>query len=196
MDFGGDAAHAEEPLPHHDALYARSGDARPRHDVPHRHRAGEPRFFQRNRHGGEAPRRSGAAACDHRAVRQLAVHRGQAERFFVGAFGDLAPYRRRPAAACCRSPSRPAWGSSAMSTMRSTCRCISSSAARSITTSRAPAFEICSTGGWRRCPASAPAYRTGPITSRPFSPRCGSSDISRCAAPMSGRPIASRRCRR
>ena len=77
----------------------------------------------------EAARRPRAAAGDDGAVRQFAVHRGQAERAVVGALGNLARHRRRRAPACCRSRSSPAWASSATSITRSTCRCISSSAA-------------------------------------------------------------------
>ena len=87
-----------------------------------------------------------AAAGDHRAVRQFAVHRRQAQRLPLGALGDLARHRRGRAPACCRSPSSRAWASSATSITRSTCRCISSSAATSITTSPARASATCSTG--------------------------------------------------
>ena len=69
---------AQEPLPHHVALHAESRDARARHDVSHRDGADQFRFFRRGRHGRQAARRSRAAACRHRAVRQFAVHRGRA----------------------------------------------------------------------------------------------------------------------
>ena len=44
-------------------------------------------------------------------------------------------------------------------------------------------------------PGERPRCRTGPTTSRRFSRRCGSSAISRCAAPMAGRGAGCRRCR-
>ena len=56
------------------------GRARPRHDAPHLHGAGQPRLRRRSGHGGEAPRVPGVAAGGDRAVRQLALHRGQAQR--------------------------------------------------------------------------------------------------------------------
>ena len=59
------------------------------------------------------------------------------------------------------SPSRPAWASSAMSTMRSTCRSISSSAAGSTTTSRARVSATCSPAGSPPCRASGPDLRLG-----------------------------------
>ena len=124
-----DAADAEKPLSHHDRLHAEGRHARPRHDVPHRDGAGEPRLCERSRHGRQAARRARVAAGDDRAIRQFAVHRRRAERVFVRALRDLAPHRSRTAPACCRSPSSRAWGSSDTSITRSTCRCISSNAA-------------------------------------------------------------------
>ena len=41
-----DAGHAEVALQDHGRLHAEGRRARPRHDVPHLHRAGEPRFFR------------------------------------------------------------------------------------------------------------------------------------------------------
>ena len=111
------------------ALHAEGRHARPRHDVPHLHGAGQSRLLHRSRHGQEAARLAGAAAAGDRAVRQLALHRRQAQRLPVDALGDLARHRQPAAPACCPSPSTTAWASSAMSTTRSTCRCISSSAA-------------------------------------------------------------------
>ena len=129
MDARRNAGHAEEPLPHHGALHAEGRNARPRHDVPHLDRAGQSRFRRRSRHGRQAARRPGAAADDHGAVRQFAVHRRRAQRTAVGPLGDLAPHRRGAHRHARRSPSSRAWASSATSTTRSTCRCISSSAA-------------------------------------------------------------------
>ena len=51
-----------------------------------------------------------AAAGRDRAVRQLAVHRGQAERLPVVPLGDLARHRQRTAPACCRGRSSPGMG--------------------------------------------------------------------------------------
>ena len=195
MDAGRDPGHAEKPLRHHEALHAEGRDARPRHDVPHRDRSGEPRLPRREGHGGEAPRRACAAAGDHRALRQFALHRRQAERLSLHALGDLARHRCRTAPACCRSPSSRAWGSSAMSTTRSTCRSISSSAARPTSTSPARASATCSQASSRRRPASARRWPTGRTICRRSFPKCGSSAISRCAGPTSGRPTGSSRCR-
>ena len=47
----------------------------------------------------------------------------------------------------------------------------------------------------RNCRASARRSRTGPTTSRRFSRRCGSSAISKCAAPMAVRGGGCRACR-
>ena len=81
---------------------------------------------------------------------------GQAERLPVDALRDLARHRQPTAPACSPSPSRTAWATSATSTGRSTCRCISSSAAPSITTSPAPPSAISSPASCRNCRASAP----------------------------------------
>ncbi len=62
-----DAGDAEEPLQDHDRLHAEGRHARPRHDVPHLHRAGEPRLRLGGRHGEEAARLARAAA--HRRPR-------------------------------------------------------------------------------------------------------------------------------
>ena len=118
-------------------LHAEGRHARPRHDVPDLHRAGQPRFRLGSRHGEEAARRAGAAADRDRAVRQFALRRGQAERASLS-FAPRSGATPTPTApACCPSPSRTASASSAMSTTRSTCRCISSSAATATSTSPA-----------------------------------------------------------
>jgi glutamate--cysteine ligase len=73
------------------------------------------------------------------------------------------------APACCRWRSRTAWASSAMSTTRSTCRCISSSARTSTSTSSGLSFRDLLAAS---CPATAtcaPRSRTGRTTSRRFS---------------------------
>ena len=114
------------------AYMPKVGTLRPRHDVPHRHRAGESRLRRRGRHGEEAARVAGAAADRHGAVRELALYRRQAQRLSELSLAHLARHRQCPRRACCPSPSRTAWASSAMSTMRSTCRCTSSSATTNI----------------------------------------------------------------
>ena len=110
------------------------GSARPRHDVPHLHGAGEPRFFQRSRHARQDARRPGAAADRHRALRQLALHREPAERLPLLPRRDLARHRPQPHRhAALRLPRRFRLRVTT-STGRSTCRCISSSATAAITT--------------------------------------------------------------
>ena len=91
-------------------------------------------FSSRSRHGQEAAGVAGAAAGGDRAVRQFAVHRRQAERLPVVPLGNLDATPTPTAPACCPGPSRTAWVSSAGSITRSTCRCISSSAATTIST--------------------------------------------------------------
>ncbi len=76
------------------AYMPKVGKLRPRHDVPHLHGADEPRLLLRSRHGEKAARRAGAAAGRDRAVRQLAVHRRQAQRLPVVPLGDLARHRQ------------------------------------------------------------------------------------------------------
>ena len=70
------------------------------------------------------------------------------------------------APACCPGRSSPAWASSARSITRSTCRCISSSAATATSTSPASRSAICSPASSMRCRASARRSPTGPTTSR------------------------------
>ena len=65
------------------------GTPRPRHDVPHLHRAGEPRLRRRSRHGPQDARRPRAAADRHRPLRQLALHRRRAQRLPVLALGEI-----------------------------------------------------------------------------------------------------------
>ena len=68
------------------------------------------------------------AAAGDRSVRQFAVHRRQAQRLPQLPQPDLDRTPTRTAPAPCRSCSRTASGSSAMPTMRSMCRCTSSTA--------------------------------------------------------------------
>ena len=122
--------HAEEPLPHHDALHAEGRDARARHDVSHRDRAGQPRFF-RARPTWSPKLRVGLAL--QPVITALFANSpftdGELNGFLSARSEIWRAHRRAPAPACCRSPSSRAWGSSATSITRSTCRCISSSAA-------------------------------------------------------------------
>ena len=168
-----DAADAEEPLRDHDGLHAEGRHARPRHDVPHLHRAGEPRLRLRSRHGEEAARLARAAAGRDRAVRQLAVHRRQAERLPVLPLGDLARHRqsaRRHAAVRVRGRLG----------LRALCRLRARRAdvfrqSRATSTSTSPACRsaTCSPAS---CPApgeARDACRTGRTTCRRFSPKCG-----------------------
>ena len=90
------AVDAERPLRHHAPLHAEGRQPRPRHDDAHLYRAGEPRLRLRSRHGAQAARRAAAAAAGDRAVRQLAVHRGQAERLPVLPRPGLDRHRQRP----------------------------------------------------------------------------------------------------
>ena len=53
----GHAGDAQGPLRDHARLHAEGGPARPRHDAPHLHRAGQPRLRVRGRHGAEVPGR-------------------------------------------------------------------------------------------------------------------------------------------
>ena len=113
------------------AYMPKVGKLRPRHDVPHLHGADEPRLLLRSRHGEKDARRAGAAA--GRRPRCSPTRRSPKA-------SPTASCRSAPrsgatpttsAPACCRGCSSPAWASSATPTTRSTCRCISSSAATS-----------------------------------------------------------------
>ena len=84
--------------------------------------------------------------------------------------------------------------SSATSTTRSMCRCISSTATARISTRAASRSAISWTASSRRCPARCRRSATGPTTSPRSSPRCGSRSSWRCAAPMAGRGGGSARC--
>ena len=75
-------------------LHAQGRQVRPRHDVPHLHRAGEPRLLIRSRHGEEAARVARPAAGGDRAVCQFAVHRRQAERLSLLPLADLDRHRQ------------------------------------------------------------------------------------------------------
>ena len=129
-----------------------------------------------------------AAAGRHRAVRQFAFHRGQAERLPLLPLAKSGATPTTIAPACCPWPSRTAWASSAMSITRSTCRCISSSAATTTSTSSGKSFRDFFAGKLRGAAGRARRRSpTGPTTLSTIFPRCGSSAISKCAAPTAGR---------
>ena len=191
VDARRDAGHAEIALRHHDALHAEGRRQRPRHDVPHLHHPGEPRFRRRSRHGEEDARRPGAAADRHRALRQLALHRGQAQRLPVLSAPRSGSTPTATAPACCPSPSRTASASSATSTGRSTCRCISSSAATSYHDVAGASFRDLLAGrlaGAARRARDAVRLGQSPVDALPRgAPEAAS---SRCAAPTAaGRRI-------
>src|SRR5664279_2503583 len=66
--------------------------------------------------------------------------------------------------ACCPGRSRTAWVSSVGSTMRSTCRCILSSAATAISMSPASRSALSSPASWPNCRASGRPFPIGPTT--------------------------------
>jgi glutamate--cysteine ligase len=137
-------------------LHAAGRRARPRHDASHLHRPGQPRL-RRSRHGEEVPGRAGAAAGGHGAVRQLAVHRGQAERLPVyrSTSGPTPTRPHRDAAVRVRGRLRLR---ALRAIMRSTCRCTSSSATASTSTPPASFRDSCA-AGCRNCPGTADAAR-------------------------------------
>ena len=155
------------------------------------------RFSRRSGHGRQDARRARAAAGDHRALRQFALHRRQARTAFSrrARRSGATPMRRAPA--CCLSPSSPAWASSATSITRSTCRCISSSAASIYHRRRRRELSRSARRPARRAAGRArDDVRLGEPPVDDLSRRCGSSAISRCAAPTSVRRTASWRWRR
>ncbi len=97
----------------------------------------QPRLLLRSRHGAEDAGRAGAAA--GRAPRCSPTRRSPKASPTASCRSaprsGATPTTRAPA--CCRSCSSRAWASSATPIMRSTCRCISSSAATATSTSRA-----------------------------------------------------------
>ncbi len=90
------ADHAQGPLQDHAQLHAQGRQPRARHDAPHLHHPDQPRLFERGRHGEEIPGRAGASAGRHRVVRQLAVHRRQAQRLQELSQPYLGGHRPRP----------------------------------------------------------------------------------------------------
>ena len=87
------AGDAQGALPHHDRLHAEGRHARPRHDVSDLHGTDQSRLLLGSRHGHEAASGFGSAADRDGTVRQLAVHRRQAERLSIVPLRDLARHR-------------------------------------------------------------------------------------------------------
>ena len=84
-----------------------------------------------------------------------------------------------------------------MSTTPSTCRCISSYRdGKYINDVRAKASAPFLKASCRSFPARSRCSRTGPITSPRSSRKCGSRNISKCAAPIPARGAGSARCPR
>ena len=82
-------------------------------------------FASRSGHGEEAPRVAGAAARSPRHSSPIRPSSTASPTAFCPSAPRSGATPTTSAPACCPSPSRTAWASSAMSTMRSTCRCIS-----------------------------------------------------------------------
>ena len=175
----------------------RVGIARPRHDAAHLHHPGQSRLCVAK----PTWRRSSASAwrCSRSPPRCSPTRRSPKASptacSRTAATSGRTPIRTAPA--CCRSCSRTASATSATSTTCSTCRCTSCSATADISTPPGQSFrdflEGRAAGAARR---DADARATGPTTSRPPFPKCGSRPSSRCAAPMAGRGTGSARCRR
>ena len=90
------AHHAQGALRHHAAPHAARRQPRPRHDAAHLHDPGQSRLCERGLHGQEVPHLAGAATARHRAVRQFALHRGQAQWFPVLPQPYLVGHRSAP----------------------------------------------------------------------------------------------------
>ena len=145
-------------------LHAEEGQARPRHDAAHLHRAGEPRLLVRGRHGA---RSSGSGSrCSRSPPRCSPTRRSpRASRTASSATAATSGPTPIPTApASCRSCSRTAWASSAMSTTCSTCRCTSSTATAATSTRAASRSATSWRAGCRRCRASGRPSPTGPTT--------------------------------
>ena len=153
-------------------------------------------YCVRSRHGEEVPRRPRAAAARHRAVRQFAVHRRQAQRLPLATAATSGPTPIRDRTGMLPFVFEDGLRLRALSsTTRSMCRCISSTATATISTPPASRFRDFLDG---RLPGAArreaAGLATGPTISRPPSPKCGSRASSRCAAPTAARGAGSARC--
>ncbi|KAF1854279.1 hypothetical protein Lal_00012914 [Lupinus albus] len=87
------ADHAQGPLRDHAAAHAARRLDGPRHDAAHLHHPDQPRLRERGGHGAEVPRQPGPATAGHRAVRQFAVPRRQAQRLPLVPQPHLVGYR-------------------------------------------------------------------------------------------------------
>ena len=120
------------------AAICRRAAARSRHDVPHRHRAGEFGFRRRGGHGRQAARwpRAPAGRQPRCSPTRLSPRASRTASSPTAPRCGATPIPTAPG--CCPSSSSRAWASSAMSTTRSMCRCISSIATSAISTWPAP----------------------------------------------------------
>ena len=129
------------PLRHHAPLYAAGRQHGPGHDDPHLHRAGQSRFCLRTDMRRKLRVSLAAAAAGDRAVRQLPVHRGQAQRLPVLSRACLDRHRQSALRHSRRSCSRTGSASNAMPRGWSRrCRCISFIAMAATSTSPAQSF--------------------------------------------------------
>ena len=145
---------AQGALQDHVRVHAEARLARPRHDAADLHDPGQSRLRGRGRHGPQVPGQPGAAADRDRAVRQLALHRGPAQRLPLLSQPHLDRHRPGPLRHASPSCSSRAWASSATSITCSTCRCTSSTATAAISTRAARASATSCRAGCRRCRAS------------------------------------------
>ena len=171
------------------------GRLRPRHDVPHLHRAGEPRLLRRSRHGARScasgwrcsrspPRsspirrspRAGRTASSRSAPRSGATPTTHRTGMLPFAFEDGFGFERYVDWAL----DVPMYFVKRGDRYNDVAGLVPRSSGR-----QAAAL-----------PASAPRCPTGRTTSRRSFPRCGSRATSRCAAPTAGRGGGCRRCRR
>ena len=191
-----DADDAEGPLPHHDRLHAEGRHARPRHDVPHLHGADQSRLLLRSRHGQEAARRR--SRCSRSRPRCSPIRRSP--KASPTAFSRSA---RRSGATPIRDRSgmlpwafEPGMGFERyVDYALDVPMYFVKRGDRYIDVAGQSFRDLHAGQAARRCPASARPSPTGPITSRRSFRRCGSSAISKCAAPTAGRGGGCRRCR-
>ena len=95
-EAGRDPLDAQGPLSDHAGLHAQEGHARAGHDGSDLHGAGQSGFRVRSRHGAQDAGRARAPAGRDRAVRQLALRRGQAQRLLLLSQPCLGGHRPRP----------------------------------------------------------------------------------------------------
>ena len=140
-------------------------------------------FSVRSRHGEEAARVDRAAAGGDRAVRQLAVHRRQAQRLSLLSLADLDRHRQRAR----RHAALGVRGRHGLRTLGRLCARradVFHQARRHLHRRlRQVVPRFLRRQARRNCRASGRPFPTGPITSARSFPRCGSSVIWKCAAP-------------